>query len=82
MAKVDLLYYSHALKRRGLFDIVEMKMTETNQGLTRMDAVKADYDACRLTYEAALDKLQALGMWEDDADDFLVPLPAKKAASK
>lgn len=26
MAKVDLLYYSHALKRRGLFENVEMTM--------------------------------------------------------
>lgn len=28
LAEVDLLYYSHALKRRGLFDIVETDMTK------------------------------------------------------
>lgn len=28
LGKVDLLYYSHALKRRGLFEIVEMTMIE------------------------------------------------------
>ncbi len=27
LAKVDLLYYSHALKRRGLFEIVENEMS-------------------------------------------------------
>lgn len=40
--------------------------------LTRTEKVKADYDACRLTYEDALARLEALGMWEDQADDYLV----------
>lgn len=39
--------------------------------MTRIEQVKADYDACKINYEAALGKLEALGMWEDEADDLL-----------
>ena len=40
--------------------------------MTRIEQVKADYDACKLTYEAALAKLEALGMWASQADDYLL----------
>jgi hypothetical protein len=37
------------------------------------DAIKARYDACELWYEEALARLEALGVWEGDADDCLIP---------
>lgn len=39
--------------------------------MTQMEAIKAKYDACELTYEAALARLEALGMWASQADDYL-----------
>lgn len=49
--------------------------------MTRMETIKAKYDARELTYEAALAKLEALGMWASQADDYLVP-PASPIPSQ
>jgi hypothetical protein len=39
--------------------------------MTRMETIKAKYDACEMTYEEALARLEALGMWASQADDYL-----------
>lgn len=39
--------------------------------MTRIETVKSKYDADELSHKAALDQLEALGMWEDDAESYL-----------
>lgn len=39
--------------------------------MTRIDQVKADFDAGKLTRKVALDRLEALGMWVDEAETLL-----------
>ena len=54
-------------------------MSVDTKHVTRMEAIKARYDACELSYEDALAQLEALGMWEGDADDYLAPPKPKRA---
>lgn len=43
--------------------------------MTRIETIKAKYDAGELSYEAALGRLEALGMWADDAAAYLAVPP-------
>ena len=48
--------------------------------MTRMDEIKNAYDSSQMSYEDALGRLEALGMFEDEADDFLLSEPAEEVA--
>lgn len=39
--------------------------------MTRMETIKAKYDSFDLSRKAALDQLEALGMWGDDVENYL-----------
>lgn len=39
--------------------------------MIRMETIKKNYDECKLSYEAAMDLLEALGMRASQADDYL-----------
>lgn len=39
--------------------------------MTHMETIKAKYDSSELSRKAALDQLEALGLWEDDANKYL-----------
>jgi len=45
-----------------------------------METIKAKYDACEMGYDEALARLEALGMWAHDADNYLIPI-RKRARS-
>lgn len=66
---------SRAPRVRGLFEIVEMKMDvqQDDYAPTRMETIKAKCDACEMGYDEALARLEALGMWAEHADDYLIP---------
>jgi hypothetical protein len=44
--------------------------------MTRTEEIKAKYDASEISRKAALDHLEALGMWRDDADSYLAKASA------
>lgn len=44
--------------------------------MTRTESIKAKYVASELSQKAALDQLEALGMWRDDASNYLAQASA------